>query len=576
MEERDTACHRINALPKTPSGIRGFDDITFGGLPQGRPTLVCGSAGSGKTLFGMEFLVRGAIEFDEPGVFISFEESEKDLIANFASLGFDLKNLQENQSISLDYVHIDRSEIHETGEYDLEGLFVRLGLAVDSIGAKRVVLDTLEALFAGFANEAILRSEIRRLFRWLKDRGLTAVITAERGNRPEAITRHGLEEYVSDCVIILDHRVTEQISTRRLRVMKYRGSVHGTNEYPFLIDEGGFSVLPITSVDLGYEVSSERLSTGIARLDTMLAEEGYYRGSSILLSGTAGTGKTSMACLFANNVCNIGERCLYYAFEESSHQIMRNMKSIGIDLKPFIDQGLLRFEARRPTYYGLEMHLTIMYKIITAFQPSTVILDPISNLTAVGDPVEVKMVLMRLVDLLKSKQITSLFTNLIHGGVDEIESGVGVSSLIDTWILIQDIETGGEQNRCLRIVKSRGMKHSNQVREFLLTDKGVDLVDIYTGPEGLLTGTARIAREAAEKAESLRHEQEIEHKKTVFERKRLLMESRIALLQSMLEAESEEIERSIMEHETLKKATKKSRNEIAAQKMADKTGENLQ
>jgi circadian clock protein KaiC len=555
-------------LPKTRTGIRGFDDITFGGIPRGRPTLVCGGAGSGKTLFGVEFLVRGALEFGETGVFMSFEESESDLIANFISLGFDLKQLQEENKIVIDYIHIDRSEIEETGEYNLEGLFIRIAQAVHSIGAKRVVFDTLEALFSGFANTFILRSEIRRLFRWIKDQGLTAVITAERGDQKNAITRHGLEEYVSDCVIVLDHRIKNQISTRRLRVVKFRGSSHGTNEYPFLIDEGGMSVLPVTSVGLDYNVSSERIGTGIPRLDAMLGRSGFFRGSSVLISGTAGTGKTSFAVRFANESCRNGEKCLYYAFEESSSQIIRNMRSTGVDLEPWIKKGLLRFITLRPHLYGLEMHLTTMHKAINEFNPTTIVMDPISNLISVGDPEEVKVVLMRLVDLLKSRLITSLFTSLISDGKLE-ETDIGVSSIMDTWIVLKEIESGGERNRGLYIIKSRGMGHSNQIREFLMRDSGIDLVDVYTGPGGVLTGTARLAQEAWEKAELTDLEHEIKRKKREFERRRQITEARITLLQVELDTEQEDILKTIQQHESKMKIAAGNRKKIARLRKAD-------
>jgi circadian clock protein KaiC len=567
MEKQTLTSNR--ALPKVSTGIQGFDQITFGGLPQGRPILVSGGAGGGKTLFGMQFLVRGATDFGEPGVFVSFEESEADLIKNFASLGFDLDQLRKDGKIALDYVHIERSEIEETGEYDLEGLFIRLGHAIDSIGAKRVVLDTLEALFSGFTGEHILRSEIRRLFRWLKDKGVTAVITAERGDREEAITRHGLEEYVSDCVIVLDHRIKRQISTRRMRVVKYRGSHHGTNEYPFLIDEGGLTVLPITSVGLDYAVSSERISTGIPRLDTMFTGGGFYRGSSILVSGTAGTGKSSLAAHFAETTCRGGKRCLYYAFEESSSQIIRNMRSIGIDLAPWVEKGLLLFQTLRPTEYGLEMHLTSMHKTITQFNPSAVVMDPVSNLIAVGNPEEVKVVLMRLVDLFKSRLITSVFTSLSMGAEEREGTDVGVSSLMDAWILLKSIENSAERNRTLQIIKSRGMGHSNQVREILLTDRGIDLVDVYIGPAGALTGSARAALEAREQVAAVEMQQEIERIKSELERKRRSTEAQMDLLRTQLESEEETLAKKIQEQELKMRIAEGNRRQMARLRMAD-------
>jgi circadian clock protein KaiC len=530
-----------DVLIKVPTGVRGFDEITGGGLPQGRPTLVAGGPGCGKTLFGLEFLVRGATQFGEPGVCISFEETEADLVKNVQSLGFDLRDLIAQEKILIDYVFIERREIMETGEYDLEGLFVRLADSIDTIGAKRIVLDTIEALFSGFPNEAILRAEIRRLFRWLKERGITAVITAEKGK--DTLTRHGLEEYISDCVIFLDHRVTSQVSTRRFRIVKYRGSIHGTNEYPFLIDEEGISILPITSVGLDYKVSSERVSTGIPRLDAMLEGGGYYRGSSILLSGTSGTGKTSMAATFAEATCRRGEKCLYFAFEESESQVIRNMKSIGVHLEEWVRKGLLRFHAARPTAFGLEAHLVTMHKLLKEHAPSTIILDPVSNLITIGDPEEVKMLLMRLVDLLKKDRITSLFTSLVVGSEDLEGTRIGVSSLMDTWILVRDIEREGERNRGLYLIKSRGMAHSNQVREFLLTERGVDLIDVYVGPGGMLTGAARVTQEARDEAEETISRQEAERRLREIERRRQARDAQIAALKADSESDEEETKR---------------------------------
>lgn len=491
----------MNRLSKSPTGIKGFDEITGGGLPKGRPTLVCGGAGCGKTLFAMEFLVRGATEFDEPGVFMSFEETNKELSVNVASLGFDLADLIRKKRLILEHVHIERSEIEETGEYDLEALFIRLGYAIDSIGAKRVVLDTIESLFAGLPNQLILRAELRRLFRWLKERGVTAIITGERGD--DKLTRQGLEEYVSDCVIMLDHRVNEQTSTRRLRIVKYRGSLHGTNEYPFLIDETGFSVLPVTSLGLKHNVSNERVSSGISALDKMLEGKGYYRGSTVLVSGTAGVGKTSIAAHFAEAACKRGERVLYFCFEESPNQLIRNMLSIGIKLEPWLEKGLLQFHATRPTLYGLEMHLAATHKAVNAFKPDIVILDPINTFVIGDDEIEIKTMLMRIVDFLKADQITALFTSLTSNNSSGESSEAGISSLIDTWILLRDIELSGERNRGMYVLKSRGMANSNQIREFILTDHGVELREAYIGSKGVLTGSARIAQEAEESAELL-------------------------------------------------------------------------
>jgi circadian clock protein KaiC len=557
----------INALPKAPTGIQGFDEITGGGLPRGRPTLVCGSAGCGKTLFAMEFLVRGALQYGEAGVFIAFEESSEELSQNVASLGFDLNTLEEQGLIALDHVHVERSEIEETGDYDLEGLFLRVGFAIDSIGAKRVVLDTIETLFSGFSNEAILRAELRRLFRWLKDKGVTAIITGERGEG--MLTRQGLEEYVSDCVILLDHRVQNQLTTRRLRVVKYRGTAHGTNEYPFLIDEHGFSVLPITSLGLDHPVSEERVSTGIPRLDAMLGGRGLYRGSSVLISGTAGSGKSSIAAHAAAATCQRNERCLYFAFEESPHQILRNMRSIGVDLEPWSRQGLLRFHAARPTLHGLEMHLATMHKVIEEFSPGLVIVDPVSNLTTVGVPFEANAMLMRLIDYLKSRQITALFTSLTGGGDALEETQVGVSSVMDTWLLLRSIESTGERNRALYVLKSRGMAHSNQVREFLFTNHGVELTDVYVGPAGVLTGTARVAQEAREQAEAVARQQEIERRQRELERKRQVMEAQVAALHAAFEAEAEEMSRLIREGEQREARLFADRDQMARARQAD-------
>jgi len=528
-------------LPKCPTGIQGLDKITGGGLPRGRPTLVCGSAGCGKTLLAVEFLVRGAVQFEEPGVLMAFEETEAELKANVASLGFDLAGLVRRKKIMLDYVRIDPSEIQESGEYDLEGLFVRLGHAIDSIGAKRVVLDTLEALFAGLRNEAILRAELRRLFRWLKDKGVTAVITAERGS--DQLTRHGLEEYVSDCVILLDHRVFDQIATRHLRVVKYRGALHGTNEFPFLIGEEGISVLPITSLGLNHKVSGERIATGIPRLDAMLGGRGFFRGSSILLTGTPGTGKTIVAANFAQAACRRGERVLFFSFEESPNQIIRNMSSIGLRLEPLVRRDLLRFHSARPTLYGLEMHLATMFKEIANFQPSVVIVDPITSLMDAGSDSETKGMVTRLIDYLKAGQVTSLLTSLTQGGHVLQQSEMAMSSLMDSWLLLQDLEGNGERNRVLYVLKARGMAHSNQVREFLISDRGIDLVDAYVGPSGVLTGSARVAQEALEKAAMLAGKQETARRKRELERKHAALERQISGLRSDYEAEAVELRR---------------------------------
>ena len=558
----------IRGLPKCPTGIQGLDEITGGGLPRGRPTLVCGAAGSGKTLLALEFLVRGATDYHEPGVFMAFEETADELTNNVASLGFDLPALIRRKQLYVDYVHVERTEIEETGEYDLEGLFVRLGYAIDSIGAKRVVLDTVESLFAALPNVLVLRAELRRLFRWLKDKGVTAIITAEQGSG--TLTRHGLEEYVSDCVVRLDHRVTDQISTRRLRIVKYRGSMHGTNEYPFLINERGFLVLPITSLGLQHPASTERISSGIARLDTMLSGRGYFRGSTVLVSGTAGTGKTSLAARFADAACRRGERCLYFAFEESMHQITRNMRSIGLNLRPWLDKGRLQFHAWRPTLFGLEQHLATMDRMIDTFRPHVVVIDPITTFVSVGEVTAVKSMLMRLVDTLKLRQITTLCTSLTSADGALEQTPVDISSLMDTWLVLRDIELNGERNRGLYILKSRGMAHSNQIREVLITDHGIELVDVYLGPSGLLTGSARLAQAAHERDEAVAQQQEVGRKQRDVERKRAALDAQVAVLRAEYEREAEGVQDSVAELQQREQRTQLDRAEMTRQRKADK------
>jgi len=486
----------------------------------------------------MEFLVRGATQYNEPGVFVSFEETEEELTANVGSLGFDLDSLVARKKIFLEHVHIERDELEEGGEYDLEGLFIRIHHAIESIDAKRVALDTIESLFSGLPNPLILRAELRRLFRWLKKKGVTTIITGERGE--STLTRQGLEEYVSDCVILLDNRVNDQSSIRRLRIVKYRGSTHGTNEYPFLIDEDGFSVLPITSLGLTHISSNERISTGIPRLDTMLSGKGYFRGSTVLVSGSAGTGKTSIAAKFVEAACKREERVLYFAFEESPSQLVRNMRSIGINFDPWVKKGLLQIHSTRPTLYGLETHLATSIKMINQFNPNIVILDPINAFMMGQNQTEVKTMLLRLVDFLKMKGITAFCTSLTTASDDMELSGISISSLIDTWLLLRDIEIGGERNRGLYVLKSRGMAHSNQIREFLLTDNGVELRDVYVGPEGVLTGSARLSQEAKGDAELLLRQQEIGRKQFGLERKREAMEAQIAVIRAEFEAEKSE------------------------------------
>jgi circadian clock protein KaiC len=556
------------ALEKAPTGIAGLDEITLGGLPRGRPTLVCGSAGCGKTMLAMEFLVRGIQQYGEPGVFIAFEESPEDLAKNVASLGFDLKELEAEGKLVVEYIHVEKAEMAVAGAYDLEGLFLTLQACIEEVGAKRISIDTLETIFGGFDNQALLREEIRRLFRWLKERDLTAVITAERGDG--TLTRQGMEEYVSDCVLLLDHRIIDQVSTRRIRIVKYRGSVHATNEYPFLIDEGGISVLPVSSLSLDHKASRERVSSGIPKLDTMLEGKGFYRGATILVSGTAGSGKTSIASFFANAACGRGERCLYLAFEESPSQIKRNMQSLGLDMEQWARQGLLKYHASRPTVYGLEMHLVSIHKMVKDFAPDVIVLDPVTNLTAMGTTSEVNSMLVRLIDFLKTEGITALFTGLTSAAQSSLEATeVGISSLIDTWLVVRDIETNGERNRGLYIIKSRGMAHSNQIREFILTSQGLDLREVYVGSAGLLTGASRVAMEARERAQALAAEQEIEAMQIRLERKRKAMEAQWAAMQAEYETEQEEAARIIRQKQSARELLQKDKQDMSRVRQAD-------
>ncbi|PZO38320.1 MAG: KaiC 1 [Pseudanabaena frigida] len=556
-------------LPKCPTGIRGLDEITSGGLPQGRPTLVCGSAGCGKTLFGVEFLVRGAVEYAEAGVLMTFEETAEEIIQNVTSLGWDLDQLVSDGKLIIDHVYINPIGLEETGDYDLEGLFIRLGSAIAEIGAKRVVLDTIEVLFAGLNNANIVRAELRRLFGWLKEQGVTAIITGERGRND--LTRQGLEEYVSDCVIRLEQRTAEEITTRYLQIFKYRGSRHGSNEYPFLIEENGISVVPITSVGLDYEISAERVSTGISRLDGMLDNGGYYRGSSILVTGMAGTGKTTLAGFFASATCDRGERCLYLATEEAPQQILRNQRSVGLDLTHHIKNGLLRFESVRPTAYGLEMRLQTIETWVREFQPSSVVIDPMSNLATTGTLNQTKNFLMRLIDLFKSQQITVFFTNLLQSGAPLEHTELGVSSLMDTWLELRTIETNGERNRTLYVLKSRGMQHSNQVREFVLTSHGIELVDVYLGQSNFLTGTARVAQQSQEKLAQLNRKQEFDRKKLRLEQQQSLVQAQIKALEIQLAIEQAELEIFSQQEETAQKVLTDSKVKMSVLRKADQT-----
>lgn len=541
MHVPNTTLHGQTAagIQKAKTGIAGLDELTGGGLPAGRSTLVCGAAGCGKTLLAATFLHNGAAHFDEPGVFMTFEERPEDLVNNVVSLHYDLTHLIEAQKLVIDHVRVERSEIEETGEYDLEGLFIRLGYAIDKIGAKRVVLDTIEALFAGLSNEGVLRAELRRLFEWLKNKGVTAIITGERGDGQ--LTRHGLEEYVSDCVILLDHRVHEHVTTRRLRVVKYRGTAHGTNEYPFLIDGSGINVMPITSASLDHMAPDKRITSGIADLDQMLQGKGYFRGSSVLVSGMAGSGKSSVAAQFADAVCHGDERCIYFALEESPAQIIRNMRSIGLDLQPWVDQGTLRFSAHRPSLFGLETHLASMHRDIDEFRPAAVVIDPLSSLLNAGEQHDAQAMILRLVDFLKARAITSVFTSLTHGNVELAYTDMQVSSLMDTWLLLYHRESNGEHNRQLYLIKARGMAHSNQVREFIMTDNGIRLRDVYVGPEGVLTGSARVAQEARERERAMQIELETERRNLDFTRRRRRIEAQIEELQAQLADEEQEL-----------------------------------
>ncbi|MGJ4905317.1 circadian clock protein KaiC [Bradyrhizobium sp. HKCCYLS2058] len=530
----------LPVIAKSPTGIDGLDEVTFGGLPQGRPTLLCGAAGCGKTLFAMTFLYNGAVAYDEPGVFIAFEEQPEDLIKNVGSLSYDVERLIEQKKLVVDHIHLDRNEIEEAGDYDLDGLFIRIGFAIDSIGAKRVVIDTIETLFGGLDNQAVLRSELRRLFEWLKSKGVTAIITGERGDG--TLTRYGLEEYVADCVILLDNRVHDQLSTRRLRVVKYRGTAHGTNEYPFIIDQEGITVMPITSSGLAHDALTDRVSTGIADLDQMLEGQGYYKGSSILISGMAGAGKSTVSAHFANSICKSGQRCIYFAMEESPQQIIRNMKSVGLDLQQWVDRGLLRFSARRPNLYGLETHLAAMHREVKEFDPAAVVVDPISALMGAGVAGDVHSMTLRLIDFLKARGVTALFTNLGGGTAETATTDMHISSLTDTWLLLYNRESNGEHNRQLYLLKSRGMAHSNQVREFLMGADGISLREVYVGPEGVLTGSARVAQEARDRVERLLRTQETERRTREIERRRRDLAAQIETLKAQLANEESEME----------------------------------
>jgi len=554
-------------LEKNATGIPGFDEISFGGLPKGRTTIVCGGPGCGKTMFGIEFLVRGALQYDEPGVLMAFEETPEDIATNVASLGFDIQDLARQKKLYLDFLNVEPTEIRESGKYDLEGLFIRLRSAVEEVGAKLVMFDTVEALFSGFSNPQILRSEFRRLFRWLKDNHLTAIVTAERGDGN--LTRFGLEEYVSDCVILLDHRIKDQISERRLRIVKYRGTKHGADEYPFLIDERGMSILPLSSLQLQHKVWDQRVPTGIPDLDAMLEGKGYYRGTSILVTGTAGSGKTTVAASYIDAACKRGERCLYIDFEESSSQVARNMLSVGIDLDHWAKKGLLVHEAWRPTQFGIEMHLLRIHKLIDKIKPQCVVIDPITNLISGWGDREVHSMLMRLIDFLKNAGITALFVSLTSGGSDLEQSSVGISSLTDTWILLRDVELNGERNRCVYVLKSRGMAHSNQLREFVITSNGIKLIPPYIGQAGVLTGSSRVNQEARELQEAVQREAEDLRREQEIERRRLSLQAQVASLQAELAIVDKEVAAIARENQDRQERSELDRANLARSRGAD-------
>ncbi|WP_445258209.1 circadian clock protein KaiC [Nocardioides aurantiacus] len=556
----------VTGLRKAPTGITGFDDITNGGLPRGRPTLVAGSAGAGKTLFGLEFLVRGATEFDEPGVLLAFEEAAADIATNVASMGFDLPALEAEGKIAIDSFRLDPADFIEAGQFDLEGLFIRLELAVASVGAKRVVLDTIEVLFAALPNVAVVRSELNRLFRWLKERDLTVVITGERGGGDDQLTRIGIEEFVSDCVVVLDHRVEDGLSTRRMRVTKYRGSLHGTNEYPFLITASGIVAVPITSVGLTYEASEERITTGIAELDEMLSG-GIYRGSAMMISGSAGTGKTSIGATMAAASCARGDSTLFVSFEESPAQLVRNMRSIGVDLDHWTASGLLQLHSVRATAFGLEEHLAQLHRLVDEHQPRLVVLDAVVSLGRSGTSHDASQVLARDLDLLKSRGVTSVMTTLTRA-TDAESSEVEVSSLVDSWLLLRNHETNGERNRLMFVIKSRGTSHSNQVREFVLTGDGPRLVEVYVGPDGVLTGSARVEQLVREQALAAAKDDERVRRRRSLDQRSAVLEAQIASLRAELDQDRDEFEKLVAEEAAAHEVDEEARASMAQRRGA--------
>jgi circadian clock protein KaiC len=550
-------------LPKAPTGITGLDQITTGGLPLGRVTLVAGGAGSGKTLLGLEFLVAGAREYGEPGVLMTFEESEEKVALNVRSLGFDLDELKRNGLLDVLSFQVDPAEIFAAGEFDFEPVFAILDDAIRRVGAKRVVLDTMEVLFGAFGDNSTVRAELSRLARWLEDRGVTSIVTGERGDH--GLTRHAIEEYVTDCVIVLDHRVSEEISTRRLRVVKYRGSAHGTNEYPFLISANGFVVLPVTSIALDYEAPEDRISTGIDRLDHMLGG-GLFRGSTLMVSGSAGTGKTSISAHLVHSACLRDERALLILFDESPDQFLRNMRSIGFDLRPQVEAGLLRIWAARASALGPETHLAMLARLIEDEPPSVAVLDGIAGLAAGALAPEALSVVARQLDLLRARGITTLVTVLSPG--DET-STVSVSSMVDTWLLLRNVEANGERNRLLFVLKSRGTSHSNQVREFVLTGHGVDLVDVYVGAAGVLAGSARLAQQAAERNAEVRQDDDLSHRRRELRRNVIEREAHLVAVQDQLDAERAEIDRIDLRERHQAADTERDRSAMASRRWAD-------
>jgi circadian clock protein KaiC len=555
-----------SGLEKAPTGIRGFDEITGGGLPRGRASLVTGGPGAGKTLFGLEFLVRGAQDFDEPGVLLAFEESAEELADDVASLGFDLAGLEAGGHLVVDACRVDATEFVTTGEFDLDGLFIRLSAAVQAVGARRVVLDTIEVLFGALDNEAVVRAEFSRLLRWLKDQGLTTLITGERG-REGQLTRYGIEEYVSDCVIVLDHRMHDEIATRRLRIVKYRGSRHGTNEYPFLVTDRGLMIWPITSTQLTYPVSTDRVSLGVPRLDQMLTG-GVHRGSTVLITGSAGTGKTTLAASAADAACARGEPALFVSFEESPDQLVRNMRSVGIDLGRWVGAGLLRLWGQRATAFGLESHLAGIERLLDETTPGIAVLDAVGSLTHIGAQSEVTAAVAREVDMMKSRGITGILTSLTHEDREETSS-VDASSLIDTWLLLRNVESDGERNRLLFVIKSRGTAHSNQVREFILTDHGPELLDVSVGPRGVLTGSARMTQVAEERAAEAERRGELERRQLDLARRSAEVEAQIALLREQLATETAELDRLVVEQSRGEDARAAARATLARRRQGD-------